>query len=232
MITLHQFSPHWGLSASPFCLKLETYLRIADLPYQVTLEDRLNNAPKGKMPYIEDNGQKIGDSNLVIAHLQATYGDRTDGHLSPSDRGIALAMRRLIDENLYWCLVYTRWMIEPNWQKVRSAYFGDLPPVLKQILPGQLRKKVQQSLLGHGLGRHSPAEIYAIGSQDLIALSGFLSAKPFFFGEQPTILDATAYGMVRNLLEVPIESPLKQQAAQLDNLVAFCNRMTARYYPA
>ena len=37
-----------------------------------------------------------------------TYGDRTDAYLSPSDRGISVAMRRMIDENLYWCLVYSR----------------------------------------------------------------------------------------------------------------------------
>lgn len=37
-IILHQFSrPKNGVpSLSPFCLKLETYLRMVDLPYQVT----------------------------------------------------------------------------------------------------------------------------------------------------------------------------------------------------
>lgn len=37
-IILHQFSrPKNGVpSLSPFCLKIETYLRMLDLPYQVT----------------------------------------------------------------------------------------------------------------------------------------------------------------------------------------------------
>jgi glutathione S-transferase len=48
---------------------------------------------------------------------------------------------------------------------------------------------------------------------------------------QPTILDAAAYGVVRNLVEVPFQSPLNDQAKQLENLVAFCDRMTARFYP-
>jgi glutathione S-transferase len=60
--------------------------------------------------------------------------------------------------------------------------------------------------------RHSEAEIYTIGSRDLIALSDFLGDQPFFFGAQPTILDAAAYGIVRNL-------------------VAFGDRMTAQFYP-
>lgn len=38
-IILHQFSrPRTGVpSLSPFCLKMETYLRMVDLPYQVQL---------------------------------------------------------------------------------------------------------------------------------------------------------------------------------------------------
>ena len=46
-IILHQFSrPKNGVpSLSPFCLKMETFLRMADLPYQVptlTLDDSKN----------------------------------------------------------------------------------------------------------------------------------------------------------------------------------------------
>jgi glutathione S-transferase len=232
MITLHQFSPHWGFNSSPFCLKLETYLRMADLPYTVVAEDMLDKAPKGKMPYIDDAGEKVGDSNLIIEYLTAKYGDRTDAQLSPADRAISLAMRRLIDENLYWCLVYSRWVNLENWQITRSMYFSNMPPVVKQIVPGLLRKNVIKSLKGHGMGNHSAAEIDAIGQRDLLALANFLGAKPFFFGDQPTILDAAAYGIVRNLIEVPYRAPLNQQAKQLDNLVAFTDRMTARFYPS
>ncbi len=232
MITLHQFSPHWGFNSSPFCLKLETYLRMADLPHTIVNEDMLDKAPKGKMPYIEDAGQKIGDSNLVIEYLREKYGDRTDGHLSPSDRAISLAMRRLLDENLYWCMVYSRWMNDANWAITRSVYFSGMPAVLKPILPGILRRGVKKNLEGQGMGKHNVDEIYAIGGRDVIALADFLGDKPFFFGAQPTILDASAYATLRNLVEVPIQSPLNDQAKQMRNLVAFCDRMTARFYPA
>ncbi len=212
-------------------MKLETYLRMTEIPHTVVYEDTMDTAPKGKMPYIEDEGQKMGDSNLVIEYLKEKYGDRTDGHLSPSDQGISLAMRRLIEENLYWCLVYSRWIDEPNWPITRAAYFDKLPPVVKQILPGVLRKGVLKKLEGHGMGKHTRDEIYTIGCRDLIALSGFLSDKAFFFGDRPTLLDATAYATVYNFLKVPMESPLRSQAQQLSNLVAFCDRMTERYYP-
>ena len=36
MIKLYQFKPAWGLpNPSPFCMKVETYLRMAGLSYEV-----------------------------------------------------------------------------------------------------------------------------------------------------------------------------------------------------
>jgi glutathione S-transferase len=232
-ILLHQFAPNWGLpNASPFCMKLETYLRMMELPYETVSEETLKKTPKGKMPYIIDSDRKIGDSNLIIEYLKEKYGDRTDGHLSTSDRAISLAMRRLLDENLYWCVVYSRWMDDRNWPITRDAYFSSLPPVVKQILPGVLRKGIAKSLQGHGMGRHNAAEIYEIGCRDLQALSDFLGDKDFFFGNQPTILDASAHAVIAGFLKVPINCPMTQKAKGLDNLVAFSDRMTTKYYPA
>ena len=51
MITLHQFARVWDIpNLSPFCSKVETYLRMAGIPYEVA--DAIPpTAPKGKLPY-------------------------------------------------------------------------------------------------------------------------------------------------------------------------------------
>ena len=67
MITLYTTPPLWGLpSISPHCTKLETWLRIADIPYKVEITADFNKAPKGKIPFIEYEGELIGDSTLII----------------------------------------------------------------------------------------------------------------------------------------------------------------------
>ena len=54
MITLYTTPPLWGLpSISPHCTKLETWLRIADIPYKVEITADFTTAPKGKIPFIE-----------------------------------------------------------------------------------------------------------------------------------------------------------------------------------
>jgi glutathione S-transferase len=232
MIKLYQFAPAFGLpNASSFCLKLETYLRMTGIPFESVYSIEMGKAPKGKMPYIIDGDQKIGDSNFIIDYLKQTYGDPLDARLTPSDRAIALAMRRLIEENLYWAVVYNRWIEPANWDKTKATFFSELPPILRSIVPKIALKDIRKKLQGHGMGKHSAAEIYAIGIADLVALSDFLSDKPFFFGAEPTSLDAAAYGLLANILMTPFDSPLKDKAQQLNNIVAYCDRMRDRYYP-
>jgi len=112
MITLYQFAPIWGLpDLSPFVTKLDAYLRMVELPYK-TVRANYWEAPKGKLPAIEDNSKKLGDSSLIIEYLKATYGDKLDGRLSPRDHATALGMQRLVEENLYWAgTIHERWVI-------------------------------------------------------------------------------------------------------------------------
>jgi Glutathione S-transferase, C-terminal domain len=49
-------------------------------------------------------------------------------------------------------------------------------------------------------------------------------------GEQPTLLDATAFGFLVNVLWRPVESPLKEHAKQLENLPQFSDRMKRRFF--
>ena len=63
-----------------------------------------------------------------------------------------------------------------------------------------------------------------------MSLSDFLGSKPWFMGERPCTLDASAFGLLANILWCPIESPLKERSTELGNLVQFCERIDARYY--
>lgn len=81
MIRLHQFPPAYGLpNGSPFCMKVENYLRMTGIPYEVVDDFDLAKAPKGKLPYIEDAERVIADSALILDYLKAAYGDPLDAH--------------------------------------------------------------------------------------------------------------------------------------------------------
>lgn len=232
MIRLHQFAPAFGLpNASPFCMKLEMYLRMAGLPYEAVNSGDVLKAPKRKLPYIEDGVRVLADSTFIIDYLKTTYGDLLDHWLDPAQRAVALAFQRLFEENLYWAVVHTRWAEPAGWEKTREAFFSGVPAPVRWILPTLARRGVLSEMNGQGMGRHSAAEIHAIGARDVGAVADFLADKPFLIGEQPCSLDAVGYAFLANLLWAPVESPIRDALREHANLVAYCERMKARYDP-
>lgn len=231
MIKLYQFKPAFGLpNASPFCMKAETYLRMAGLAYECPRGADVRKAPKGKLPYIDDNGKVVSDSGFIVEYLKQTYGDKLDAHLTERERAQALAIRRMFEENTYWAAIYTRWIEDAGFAQTRKVFFDGMPFPLKQLVPHLARRAIRAQFHGHGMGRHSREEIYAIGCQDLRAAAHWLGEQPYFMGEKPTSLDATAYAFLANVLWVPLPSPLLDEGRKHANLEAYCQRMKARYF--
>lgn len=230
MLKLYQFRRTWGIpNLSPFCCKVETYLRMADIPYELKPSLPLG-APKGKLPYIEDNGAAIADSRFIVDYLKTHYID-LDRELTAAELASSTALQRLLEEHLFWAALYSRWQYtEENWQINKQAIFGSLPPIIRDIAASRTRKKIQRQIHGHGTSRHQPQEIFALGKQDIDALAVSLGDQPYFFGGKPTTLDASAFGLLINIIACPIESPLKEHGLAKQNLVHYVERIKHRYF--
>jgi glutathione S-transferase len=232
MIILHQFARSWGIpNLSSFCVKVETYLRMAGLPHEIAPSLPLKS-PRGKLPFIVDQGQKISDSRLIVQYLKTEYGDKLDARLTPREKGVAIAVQRLLEEHLYWVVMLSRWnYTEANWRTNKQAIFGGLPPAIRDVAAMDRRRRIKAQILGHGLGRLRPEEAFELGIADIDALADILGREPYFLGGQPSSLDASAYGILVNTLGCPIESPLKDHALSRTNLVDYCRRIQTECFP-
>jgi glutathione S-transferase len=231
VITLHQFARVWGIpNLSPFCCKVETWLRMAGIPYRVA--DAIPpNAPKGKLPFVIDEGRTITDSRFILEYLTDHYGVDLDAGLTPAERAVSLAVQRMIEDELHWAaVIWPRWCQPHNWPACKQSIFGGFPPVLRDLAAAWAKRQIHREIWGHGIGRNRDEEIVQIGRQDLDALSTLLADKAFFLGASPTTLDACAFGLLSNVLWPPIESELAQHARGHANLVAFCDRVRDRYF--
>ena len=233
-VTLYKFGPTMGLpDPSPFCFKLETYLRMAGVEY-VVASDKRKKAPTGKRPFIVDeNGKVVADSGLIIAGLEAKNGNPVDGKLTLSERAESLAFQRMMEEHLYWALVYFRW-IDPagvkNWTPFLKDVLAMPGPIVTLVKPFAQRL-VRNQLGGHGLGRHSPKTIQDLAIADIRALAHWLGQKEWGFGDQPTIFDASLSAHVGEIVSPPWDSPLAVETRKHRNLVSHFERMMTRYYP-
>ena len=232
MIRLHQFPTGLGLpNLSPFCMKVEVWLRLAGLPYEIAVDRVPFKAPLKKLPMVEDGGRVIADSHSILEELARTHAVDLDAGLTPAERATALAFTRLCSEHLYWAILYSRWAEESGWNTVKPVFFGFLPPVARQLVSGFARRSTLSQLQGHGLGRHPRAEIYRRAAQDIAAIADTVGAKPYFLGDRPTTVDATLYAFLANCWDVPMATPLKDAVGSQLNLVAYCRRMKERCFP-
>jgi len=232
MITLYNFGPLQGLAdPSPFCLKVDCYMRAASIEFETKSgANYIGKSPKHKLPYIEDDGKAIGDSSFILEYLKDKYGDTLDKDLNAEQKAVARAFTKMMDENLYWCIVHSRWIGE-GWPQIKQEFFGKMPFPLKMLIPGIAQKRVRKSLYQHGLGRHSELEILDIASKDITALSDYLGTKDYFLINKTTSLDVSAYAFLAEMIVPELKCELNEIARSFDNLVSFVKRMKSQYYP-
>jgi len=231
-IKLIQFPSHFGMPCpSPFCMKAEILLKIAGQDYEVEIIADPGKSPKGKLPFISDDGTDIADSALIRLHLEQKYGVDFDAGLSDEQKAVAHAMTIMAEERLYWAIVYGRWADDHNWPTINKTFFGAMPPVIRSIIPIIARKQVIKAMHGHGIGRHSPQEIYAFGASDLAALATQLGEKQFMFGDQPTGLDAAAYPMIAAAMVDELPGPMLDAAKSHKSFVPYIARCQTLWFP-
>jgi Glutathione S-transferase, C-terminal domain len=73
--------------------------------------------------------------------------------------------------------------------------------------------------------------MFKLGMEDIDSLADFLGSKTYFFGDKPSSLDASTYGVLVNTLGCPFGSPLKDYALTKQNLLEYCRRMQIEFFP-
>ena len=63
---------------------------MSGVPY-TKAKANFTKAPKGKIPYIEENGKLLGDSTFIRLYLEKEHGAKFDGNLTPEEKAVALA---------------------------------------------------------------------------------------------------------------------------------------------
>jgi|SRR5208337_3458348 len=232
MITLHGFGPAMGLpEMSPFVTKAHMLLRMAGLPYETdTRVGGFLKAPKGKLPYIRDDGAVISDSTFIRLHIEKTYGFDFDRGLSAAEKATGWALERMCEEHLYWLIVDVRWLDDANFRAGEAKIFQSFPAPLRPLIERYARRTIRRTLRLQGLGRHDAAAKLELAKRDFLAISDLLADKPFLFGDEPRGADASVGAFVIGALAKAIVAPLRDAAESRPNLVAYGERMTKRFF--
>jgi glutathione S-transferase len=226
MITLYSYSELFGVADNNgYGLKVFAFLKLTGVPFVHQHIFDASAAPRGQLPYIVDEGEAIGDSDTIIAHVVRRYGLTIDDGLTAMQRDTGHMITRMLDD-LYWVMSYSRWKDEQFWPAFRDALRREHPSLTEEALE-KAREFNFQRYYYQGIGRYDPPAAYARGLADLRVLADLIPVRDYLFGPRPTSFDAGIYGFVANIFFYPIETPLRQFVASQANLVRHCTAIHA-----
>jgi len=221
MLTLYSYPTLFGVADNNgYGLKVFAFLRLAGVAFRHEHIFDASQAPRGQLPYLVDDGETIGDSDTIIAHLIRKYRLTIDAALTPAQRDSNLLITRMLDD-LYWVMSYSRWKDERFWPAFRDALLREHPSLTEEGLRKAQAYNAQRYYY-QGIGRYQPDAAMARGLADLQVLADIIPAGGYVHGETPTSIDTGIYGFIANIYFYDIDTPLRQFVAAHDNVVRHC----------
>jgi glutathione S-transferase len=226
MLTLYSYPELFGVADNnPFGLKVFAFLKLVGLPFRHEHIFDAKAAPRGQLPYIDDDGRHVGDSDTIIAYLTEKYRLSIDSGLTEAQRTIDLMIRRTLDD-LYWVMSYSRWKDPQFWPVFRDAMLRTHPNLTAAGMEAAQAYNFERYHF-QGIGRYAPADVYRRGIADLAAVASLIGDDGFVFGPQPVSIDAGLYGFVANIYFYDIDTALRQFVASHPKLVGHCRAIDA-----
>jgi Glutathione S-transferase N-terminal domain/Glutathione S-transferase, C-terminal domain len=221
MLTLYSYPTLFGVADNnAYGLKIFAFLKLAGLPFRHEHIFDASTAPRGQLPYIEDDGDRIGDSETIIAHVTTKYGVTLDQALTQAQRDTDLMLTRTLDD-LYWVMSYSRWQDERYWPAFRDALLREHPRLTEADL-WKAKEFNAKRYHFQGIGRYEPDAAMARGLADLGVLARLIPPGGFLHGDKPGSIGAGIYGFIANIYFYDIDTPLKKFVASHDNIVRHC----------
>lgn len=226
MLTLYSYPELSGVADNNgYGLKVFAFLKLTGVPFTHEHIFDASTAPRGQLPYIVDDGETIGDSQTIIAHLTSKYRLTIDAKLTKAQRGTGHLVTRMLDD-LYWVMSYSRWKDDRYFPAFRDAFIAQHPRLDEAGLQ-KARDFNAQRYYYQGIGRYEPDAAYARGIADLNVLADIVPEDGYVHGTVPTSIDAGIYGFIANIYFLDIETPLKTFVRSHRNLVKHCEAIHA-----
>ncbi len=155
MLTLYSYPGLFGVADNNgYGLKVFAFLRLAGVPFTHEHIFDASAAPRGQLPYIDNDGETVGDSETIIAYVTRKYGVTIDATLTPAQRDTNLLVTRMIDD-LYWVMSYSRWKDERFWPAFRAALLREHQSLTDAGL-AKARDSTSSAIITRGSGAMNP----------------------------------------------------------------------------
>ena len=226
MLTLYSYPELFGVADNnAYGLKVFAFFKLTGVPFRHEHIFDASAAPRGQLPFIDDDGKIVGDSDSIIAYVSEKHRLTIDAGLTEAQRDTDHLVTRMLDD-LYWVMSYSRWKDERFWPAFRDALLREHASLTEEGL-SKAREYNFQRYYYQGIGRYEPDAAMRRGLDDLEVLARLLPPSEYFHGAKPSSIDAGIYGFIANIHFYDIPTPLKQFVESQRHLVRHCEAIHA-----
>ena len=158
------------------------------------------------MPWITYKGKHIPDSQLIIEYLNEEHKIDMNAHLSDEQKAVSLAYRTMIEDGLFWVIVYRRVIDKDrNGYDNLVTYFEALvgKSLMLKILGKFMKSKFSKIAYNQGISRYDIDVIYRKGTEMIYSILDKLGNKPYFFGDKISEIDVVIYAFLSGIYSMP-----------------------------
>ena len=228
VVVLHQFERGTNMpNLSPFALKLETFLRMANIQYVVDTEEPQGR--RGKCPWITINGVELSDSELIIDYLTRHFKHPIPEKLTPAEHAVGRAVQVMLDEHTIMAVAYKRYVLD------NMSYIVNLIPkayrLQVRLMKSHFVSVIKKAFYIQGMGRFSEEEMLFFLRRELRALQDVIGDKPFLLADAPSTYDAAAFAELTQVIYGCAPEVERYVRDSHGVLVQYHERMKAKYWP-
>ena len=185
--------PTGGLNLSPPVIKVESFLRLAAIPYVYIATRDTTISPTERFPMIVHNGNIVSDSTFIVEYLVQAYNVKVDASLTAEQRAVGLGARRLLEANSSWCL-YRSLVVDST--KAIVPFFAKefgVARIVAKVMIYFVRKSMIKTLNTIGNGDLTDIQYRAEHLADVQALEALIGKNKYIVAEELTTYDCAVF---------------------------------------
>ncbi|KAL7639350.1 UNVERIFIED_CONTAM: hypothetical protein RMT77_009851 [Armadillidium vulgare] len=214
------------------CLSVQAFLKMCNLPYTVQMRGNAEHmSPSGKVPFIKAGAFVVAELDPIISFV-GNKGISLTEHLDSTKKSDMRAYMSLVNNVLGSAELYISWLDVQTYEDVTKPRYGSVYAwPLNRILTYQKWQQVTKRLKVLGWKHKKLEEVYREVDHCCIALSERLDKQKYFFGDNPTELDALVFGHLFTLLTTPLpDNRFATIVRSHPNLTRLCQNVEREFF--
>lgn len=222
-------------SVSVRCSWVETFLRVAQVPYEAHAISDPSVSPSGQLPFIIHRRTKIAGAVEIVQYIRGSFGVDVDAHLTSEARATGAAMLSTLEYSLN--RGYTRSVFLDRPEVIRPYYseINATPDWLTRLALQRMASRIQARDKTTGYSFYSRQQASDAVLRDMQAFESLLTASNFLFSDdRPSSFDCALYAWLLPVVAMESSSAVNDSFKYIVRsrvLVRFVKEMTAAAFP-